>query len=194
MSSSRQRISARDYKHGGGKRGGFDFAQYQQFGVGLAAGLLVALGVFVFDRREKPAEAEVAPTPRADKQAAKKSPATEAEDPAEQYDFYDMLPKYEVVIPEQDRDVRRDQPSVAVVQAGAYVLQVGSFQNQPEAERLRDKLAKQGIDASVQRIAIDADVRHRVRIGPIRDLAKLNATRRQLRAADIDALLIRLGD
>jgi cell division protein FtsN len=195
VSSSRQRISARDYKHGGGKRGGFDIAQYQQFGVGLAAGLLVALGIFVFDRREKPAEAEVATTPKADKQAAaKKSPAAEADDAAEQYDFYDMLPKYEVVIPEQDRDVRRDQPSVAVVQAGAYVLQVGSFQNQPEAERLRDKLAKQGIDATIQRIAIDADVRHRVRVGPIRDLAKLNATRRQLRAADIDALLIRLGD
>jgi hypothetical protein len=31
-------------------------------------------------------------------------------------------------------------------------------------------------------------------IGPISDLSKLNATRRQLRAADIDALIIRVGD
>jgi cell division protein FtsN len=41
---------------------------------------------------------------------------------------------------------------------------------------------------------VDADVWHRVRIGPLRDLAKLNAIRGQLRTADIDAILIRLGD
>jgi cell division protein FtsN len=81
-----------------------------------------------------------------------------------------------------------------VEQPGAYVLQVGSFSNQADAERLRLKLDKLGIDANLQRIQIDADVRHRVRIGPLRDLAKLNNTRRQLRAADMDALLIRIGD
>ncbi len=57
------------------------------------------------------------------------------------------------------------------------MLQVGSYRNRPDAERLRDKLAKLGIDASMQHVAIDADEWHRVRIGPISDLAKLNATR-----------------
>jgi cell division protein FtsN len=105
-----------------------------------------------------------------------------------------MLPKFEVVIPEQERNVKRDLPSVPVEQPGAYVLQVGSFQNETEAERLRQRLAKQDIEANVQRIAVDADVRHRVRIGPLRDLSRLNEIRRQLRAADLDALLIRLPD
>jgi cell division protein FtsN len=191
VSAPRQRLSARDYKQGG-RRSGFDLTQYRQFGYGLGAGLLVALGVFVIDHRpQPPVAAEAAPQPGADKSAAT---GAAAEDPAEQYDFYDMLPKFEVVVAEQERDVRRDVPSAPVEQPGAYVLQVGSFRNQPDAERLRSKLAKQGIDATVQRIAVDTDVWHRVRIGPLRDLPKLNATRRELRAADLDAILIRLGD
>jgi cell division protein FtsN len=105
-----------------------------------------------------------------------------------------MLPKFEVVVPEQDHDAKRDLPSVAVEQPGAYVLQVGSYRNQADAARLREKLAKQGIDASIQRVAVDDDVWHRVRIGPFRDLDKLNATRRELRAADIDAILLRVPD
>jgi cell division protein FtsN len=46
----------------------------------------------------------------------------------------------------------------------------------------------------VQRVAVDADVWFRVRIGPIKDLGQLNALRRQLQAADIDSLVIRVDD
>ena len=56
-------------------------------------------------------------------------------------------------------------------------------------------LKKQGIDANVQRVAVDDDVWHRVRIGPISDLAELNRLRARLRRADFDdALVIRVGD
>jgi cell division protein FtsN len=41
---------------------------------------------------------------------------------------------------------------------------------------------------------VDADVWHRVRIGPIRDLAELNKVRKQLQAAEVNALVIRVGD
>jgi len=41
---------------------------------------------------------------------------------------------------------------------------------------------------------VDADVWHRVRIGPISNLDELNKLRRQLQAADVDALVIRIGD
>jgi cell division protein FtsN len=186
VSSPRQRISARDYKNGGGRRGAFDISKYQQFGYGLAVGLVVALGVFVFDHRATPPETELAPQPNVEKTAAAESPVAEAEeDAAQQYDFYDMLSNYEV---------RRDPPSVPVKQAGSYVLQPASFKNQADAERLKQKLAQLGISANLQRIQIDEDVWHRVRIGPMRDLEQLNSTRRQLRAADMDAQLIRIGD
>jgi cell division protein FtsN len=187
--SSRQRISARDYKHGG-RRGGLDLRRYQQFGFGLATGLAVAVGVFVFDHRDAPEQAEVAQAEP--KKKAAPAPESEAEAAEEQYDFYDMLPKYEVVLPEE-RDVRRDQPA-AVTEAGAYIIQAGSFTSENDALRRRQVLAKMGIESAVQRVAIDADVRHRVRIGPIQDLARLNAVRGQLRTADIDMLLSRLPD
>jgi len=188
--SSRQRISARDYKHGG-RRGGFDLRRYQQFGLGLATGLAVAVAVFVFDPRGMREQAAAAqPEP---KKTSADALANEVDAPEEeQYDFYDMLPRYEVVLPEE-RDVRRDQPA-PVTQAGAYMIQAGSFTSENDALRQQQVLAKLGIQAAVQRVAIDADVRHRVRIGPISDLARLNAVRGQLRTADIEILLSRLPD
>ena len=59
---------------------------------------------------------------------------------------------------------------------------------------MRAQLALQGIEAKVQRVAVDTDVWHRVRIGPITKLDELNKVRKQLQAADVDALVIRVGD
>jgi cell division protein FtsN len=75
-----------------------------------------------------------------------------------------------------------------------YVLQAGSYRNEADADRVRAQLALQGVDARVQRVAVDTDVWHRVRIGPISNLDELNKVRRQLRAAEVDALVIRVGD
>jgi cell division protein FtsN len=201
VTAARQRMSARDYKHAGRSRSSsFDIRQYQQFGIGLAAGLAVALVVWLYDHRAQPAAADelaevTAPAERAGKTAAKQSAAAEtAEDPASDYAFYDMLPKFEVTVPERDLGVRRDLPTQPITAPGAYVLQVASSRNRPDAERLVEKLAKLGIEAGIQHVSIDADEWHRVRIGPISELAKLNATRKTLRAADIDAIIYRVGD
>ena len=106
-----------------------------------------------------------------------------------------MLPNFEVVVPERDKDVRRDLPAAAKIERpGVYVLQAGSYRNEADADRVRRQLALQGVQAQVQRVAVDADVWHRVRVGPIRDLDELNKLRKQLQAADLDALVIRVGD
>jgi cell division protein FtsN len=196
VSTGRHRLAARDYKNGGKQRPGFDFARYQQFGIGLALGLAVALGVWIYQMRARPTgdaplAAEVEAKPRA--ASAAESPE-EAADPAADYDFYDMLPKFEVVVGEQERNAHRDLPSEPVKQPGNYVLQVGSYRNLEDAQRLRARLSKLGIDANIQKVAIDADEWHRVRIGPVKDLAKLNATRSALRKADIDAIIYQVGD
>ena len=120
--------------------------------------------------------------------------STEEAEPAEQYDFYDMLPKFEVVVQEADRNPRRDQPTVAISKPGAYVLQVTSSRNLADAERLRDRLSKQGIDASIQRVTIDEKEWHRVRIGPSRDLGYINRMREQLRAADQTFIVYEVGE
>jgi cell division protein FtsN len=105
-----------------------------------------------------------------------------------------MLPNFEVVVPEKEVAVKRDLPTARIEKPGAYVLQAGSYRNQGDAERVARQLNLQGIDAKVQRVALDADVWFRVRVGPISDLSQLNKVRHQLQAADVDALVIRVGD
>ena len=191
MSPPRHHLSSRDFKHGG--RGGPPLWQkYQQFLAGLALGLLVAGVVYVTGQRPETLAAEEQPLPRVGEAVAPTGP--EPEDAPPQYDFYEMLPKFEVVVPEKERDVRADLPAAPVSNPGVYVLQAGSYRSQPDAERMRSMLAKQGIEATVQRVQVDADVWHRVRIGPFRDLKKLNDTRASLRKADIDVIVVRIGD
>jgi cell division protein FtsN len=74
------------------------------------------------------------------------------------------------------------------------VLQAGSYRNESDAQRVRKQLSMQGIDAKVQRVAVDADTWFRVRVGPITKLDELNKVRHQLQAAELDALVIRVGD
>ena len=105
-----------------------------------------------------------------------------------------MLPNFEVVIPEEEPDVRADTEPRAVVEPGVYILQAGSFSHYEDADRRRAELALQGIESTIQRVTIDDKSYHRVRIGPIEDLDELNVTRSRLRAARIDVLRIKLGE
>lgn len=186
----RHRISARDYKHHGSRRSDtLGLRDYKQFGLGLAIGLGVAGYFWVQNQRMSPE-----PVPVADPVVVADAAQADEADPAAEYDFYDMLPKFEVVVPEAERNPRRDQPTVQISKAGAYVLQAGSYRNRADAERLRDRLVKQGIDAHIQHVTIDENEWHRVRIGPSRDLKHVNAMREQLRAADVTFIVYEVGE
>src|SRR6202008_4115392 len=154
---------------------------------------------FVYAGGRSHRAAELADVPRPDPHRARDADGDPGQASApkgsEKYDFYRMLPNFEVVVPEKDREVKRDQPAGAPIERpGVYVLQAGSYRNEADAERVRQQLALQGVEAKVQRVAVDADVWHRVRIGPISNLDELNRVRKQLRAAEVDALVIRVGD
>jgi cell division protein FtsN len=170
---------------------------------GLAIGLSVAFAIYMKDRNadiplrsvaQEPASmAETLAQPR---QSASVAPEIAApEEPTERrFDFYEMLPNFEVVIPEQEKNVSQDTQREAVVQPGVYVLQAGSFRDFEDADRRRAELALQGIESRIQRVTIDDNTYHRVRIGPTSDLDELNRLRNRLRQAKIEVLRIRLGD
>lgn len=189
----------RDYKHRGGSK---RKARTQAPGWlwmlgGLAIGLSVAAGVYVYDRATLPATVPV-PAPRAQPASASAEPDPGQEQEADdrtRYDFYDMLPNFEVIIPEREPVVANQSAEQPVKAPGAYILQAGSFQRYADAERRKATLALQGLTSKVQRVTIDNDqVWHRVRIGPITELSELNETRRLLAAADVDFLMIKVGD
>ena len=199
---SNRRLSARDYKSV--RRGGLNLARLRDLGLGLAAGLLVALVVYVGDHRAGPGALDPLPTPQhlppraADSAAGgRPSGADAVRDGAEgangSYDFYEMLPKFEVVVPEKEHGAHVDA-AARIVRPGTYFLQAGSYRNEADAERVQAQLARQNITANVQRVALDADVWYRIRIGPIKDLAQLNRVRQQLQAAEIVSLVIRVEE
>ena len=187
------KLTARDYKSA--QHRPLDLKRWREFGYGLLAGVVAASLAFVYLGGRTHRSAEVADAPRPDPHRIAPVDPDGGAKPAQKYDFYEMLPNFEVVVPEKDKEVKRDLPAAARIERpGVYVLQAGSYRNESDAERVRKQLALQGVDAKVQRVAVDTDVWHRVRIGPISNLDELNKVRRQLQAADVDALVIRVGD
>ena len=186
----------RDYKTK--RRPASGFSGWVGAACGLALGLAVAGFVYVKDHR---ADAPPPHTPKAVKKIhANEPPEAEAADagapeqPANSYEFYDKLPKFEVVVPEKDKDVRPDLKPAPETRRGTYVLQAGSYKNFADADRVRAQLALQGIESKVQKVSVDNDTWHRIRIGPITKLDELNRLRQILRKADVDVLVIRVGD
>lgn len=167
---------------------------------GLAIGLSVALAIYVNGREAKRAPEPVAQQPASlhepveNEPAVEEAPAATAEAPPSRFDFYDMLPNFEVIIPEAEKEVSTDTAERAVVKPGVYVLQVGSFTEYADADRRRAQLALQGIESAIQRVRIGDKTYHRVRIGPIEDLERLNVLRSRLREAKMDVLRIRLSE
>ena len=183
--------AARDYKTKRRKPTGF--SGWMGVVCGLAFGLGVAGIVYIKDHRP---DAPLARTAKADKKKFHGNEPLDAEpgdssaeEPAKSYDFYDQLPKFEVVVPEKDKDVRPDTRSVPETRRGTYVLQAGSYKNFADADRVRAQLALQGVESKVQKVSVDNDTWHRIRIGPISKLDELNRLRQILRKADVDVLV-----
>ena len=188
---------ARDYKSRRKPSGGF--SGWLGVVCGLAVGLAVAGVVYLKDRR---AEAPIVQTAKTIKKKPHGSEPPDAEagdseapdELAKSYDFYSKLPKFEVVVPEKEKDVKPDIRGVPETRRGTYVLQAGSYKNFADADRVRAQLALQGVESKVQKVSVDNDTWHRIRIGPISQLDELNRLRTILRKADVDVLVIRVGD
>jgi cell division protein FtsN len=164
---------------------------------GLSIGLVVAAGVYIADRWELPVNDAAQSTAEAEPQVIILEPDAEPVAEAEpqsgvHFDFYDVLPEFEVVLPSVESEAKPDREAVSVGEPGSYVLQAGSFREVADAERMRASLALLGMESRLQRVSIDDDVYHRVRIGPTSDLNELNRYRRQLWDAEIEVMLIKV--
>jgi cell division septation protein DedD len=187
---------ARDYK--AKRRQPTGFSGWTGLFIGLGLGLAVAGGVYFKDHQGEAPATHVA---SAAKKRSRGGDAPEAgggdsgaQEPTKSYDFYNMLPKFEVVVPEKDKDVKADLKPAPETRPGTYVLQAGSYKNFADADRIRAQLALQGVESKVQKVSVDNDTWHRIRVGPISNLNELNRLRQILRKADVDVLVIRVGD
>ena len=186
----------RDYKHAKHRPSAGGLTGIAGFVLGLAMGLAVAVGVYLYDRRPAARMAQQPNTPLAkDEDAANNQPAPASQQAEQEFDFYEMLPKFEVVIPEDGGKVAPEAATGGPIEKpGAYYLQAGSFRNHADADRVRALIALQGVESKIQKVTIDKDTWHRVRVGPITNLQRLEDARSKLRQAQIDALVIRVGE
>lgn len=73
---------------------------------------------------------------------------------------------------------------------GMWAVQLGSFSNKDNAERLAADLRKQGYAAFLSRLETDNGTLHRVRIGPQKDRAAAEAIAARLAKADHDGQVV----
>lgn len=117
----------------------------------------------------------------------------------ERYDFYELLKEGEVVIPMPEEP---KPPSVATTvpppsppaasSSARYILQVGSYRKFEDADRVKAGLALLGLEARIEMATLSSgETWHRVRIGPLTDLRRVEAAKAQLQSNGMDALLIR---
>jgi cell division protein FtsN len=210
------RLTTRDYKR---PSRGASAARLKEFGLGVLVGAALASAGFLIAgahaRRgaaaaarhhavgDSQSHAPLAPAPDegpasaaseagGDDSAPMPKPASAQ---APQYDFYKMLPRFQVPVPHEDQHASHAAPAAAEpprpdTPAPSYVLQVGSYRSSAEANQLRARLAKAGLSAQVQRVVEGSTTWNRVRIGPLTD-PELAKVREQLRTANIHALVIR---
>ena len=104
--------------------------------------------------RTEPVPAAATPTP-----ATQKKPAPEKEKPAVKAQTESPAPA-----PTNDQAVAATESTT-----GMWAVQLGSFSNQENAERLAAGLRKQGYAAFLSQLKTDSGALHRVRIGPQKD-------------------------
>jgi len=169
---------------------------------GLSLGLIVAIGVYLRAPSAPRATgaASAAAAPAAERPAERTTPrvasaSSRREAPENRFDFYEILPQAEVVIPDESTPARTGaRPSrPALTPPGSFLLQAGSFSAAADADRMKANLALLGFESHVQRVTLEGDdVFNRVRIGPISDIEAAKRTQRQLRDAGIDTLLMQV--
>ena len=131
-----------------------------------------------------------------------------------QYDFYTVLPEIEEVLPKDSASlppvvsVKTKSASSATAKSTAktrardaqtlppgstYMLQVASYGQQAEAERLKAKLAMRGMRASMQKVSIENKNYFRVRIGPYADYGTMTSDDYKLSKLGFKAMRLRIS-
>ena len=200
MATTSARTLSRDFK--GVRRHtpvavGQGFTGWAGFGAGLALGLTVAVGVHFYDRQQAASYSE--PVPATAQSPASEVAADEGAVPAQdnstpRLDFYDMLPKQEVEVPEKAKAPTSAAGTHTPLPTGDVVLQAGSFKQSTEAEKMQAQLALLGISSRIQRASVDDETWYRVRIGPVATVEELRGVQAKLREAEINASSVTTGD
>lgn len=126
----------------------------------------------------------------------KEAPAAEVEKPAAvvaeavKPAVQQPKPEPEQPKPEPERPKPDSQAAPASSATGMWAVQLGSFSNKENAEKLAADLRKQGYAAFLSQLTTDKGTLHRVRIGPQKDRAAAEAMAARLLKVDIKGQVV----
>ena len=212
----------RDYKNrptsGPAKRARKPLPPWAGLAGGFALGLCVAVGAFMEGRYPGTVvswSTDLVPQPDAGLEAE----VAEAQETKRRprFEFYNLLPEMEVSVADTKRLERRDAPKkpkpkaapkteaeraarilagedpVKVTDDSGYLVQVGSFKDAADADRLKAELALTGHSAFIQTAMMsDRSKRHRVRLGPYRGYDEARRIGARLIDSGVRPLLVRV--
>ena len=187
-------------KSGGGKTGGGSLL------IGILIGLLLGLGIALavawyinkmptpFLNRSDPAAKSETPKGVTPETGKRDDISGKPPDGKPRFDFYKILPGSEEPVTEQQFKEAQQKPSTAKA-LEAFFLQAGAFQNAPDADNLKARLALLGMEAAIQTTTLpDKGVWHRVRVGPYTAIDDLNSARETLKQNGIETTLIKVRE
>lgn len=170
-------------------------------GIGLMALVMVKDWAPLLRRKDLPQ-----PNPQATAPKESEPQVAEAK-PKKNYDFYQVLPEAEVVIPDAELSAKAKAEQQARANAATtptttgttptatasarYILQTGSYPEPKAADEAKAKLALAGFVAQVQPVTINGKTWHRVRLGPYPSASELEAAKRSLAENGINAIALK---
>ncbi|MBW6453058.1 MAG: SPOR domain-containing protein [Methyloprofundus sp.] len=115
--------------------------------------------------------------------------------PEVQFDFYKVLPEAEFVVPDYEVKTRKREERIGKAKEGAlYSVQAGSFRKYADADSLKAKLVLMGFSPSIEKAAVKSVAWYRVKMGPYKRMASVDAIISRLTDNDMDALVIEVKE
>ncbi len=89
------------------------------------------------------------------------------DEPKPVFDFYTVLPEYETVVDEKQFIREVQKPAKKQEKESTYILQAASYSSFKDADKLKAKLALNGLTSRIEKISVDGKGQfYRVRLGP----------------------------
>lgn len=112
--------------------------------------------------------------------------------PKPRFDFYKLLQDSEQIVPATETMGETEKSPEDPANDIEYILQVGSFPNRSEADKLRAQLILLNLDAHIESVEIHkGEIWHRVVVGPFGSQEKLASARSSLVANQYTALVLK---
>ena len=118
-----------------------------------------------------------------------------SDDPKPIFDFYTVLPEYETVVDEKQFIHEVQKPAKKQEKESTYILQAASYSSFKDADKLKAKLALNGLSSRIEKISVEGKGQfYRVRLGPYSSTKTKKDVVKRLGALGINPLHLKVDN